>query len=262
MTHLRGQQSTRPRPGHGLRGPRGNDAGGHPQSDLWPPNTEPPLETTATAGGHPTPVRLRARVTRTRHGARARQLPGRHVVTPVLTQCTQNERGFWKTAGPGSSPIPTLTSWRERARPRGSAPPLAEHGPPSRHPWGALHGLCCHEAGPLTVPTVQRRKQARRGDRHGQETGTTPSEAGLRVLSAPPNGKGACRGHGPPATVLTTITAVTAVALRLTRRGWAASSGLTFDSPPDQGHIHGTDGKFSPDAKTGVNRLKDQIRKG
>lgn len=103
---------------------------------------------------------------------------------------------------------------------------------------------------------------SRGGNRHGEVSDTVSKQARLHLkpasVSSPllQTGKEPVAVPAPPATVLTTITAVTAVALRLTRRGWAASSGLTFDSPPDQGHIHGTDGKFSPDAKTGVNRLK------
>lgn len=42
-TRPSGWWSSWPRSDRGLRGPRGNDAGGHPQSDPWPPNTGPPL---------------------------------------------------------------------------------------------------------------------------------------------------------------------------------------------------------------------------
>lgn len=104
-----GQCSTWPRRAHGLRGAMQGDT----------PRQTCGLET-------PPP--------------RARQPPGRHADTPVLTRCAQDGRGFRKTPGPGSNPAPTLTSWRGRARPRSSAPHLAER-PCARRAFRAFPGL-------------------------------------------------------------------------------------------------------------------------
>lgn len=230
--------------------------------------------TPATARGRKTPVHLRARGTRGRPaatGTRQSSLSTRRT-SVGFGRCQARVRVPSQPSRPGENAL-GLGARRlgggalgRTARPPGpSGPRTAESQPP----WGALRDLCYHEAGPLTVPAVQMRKQAQRADRQVRKPARPHRRPGLRLLlpSALPNGNGALGPEGPRreralAAVLAAISGVTATALRLARRGWAASSGLTFDSSPDQGHIHGTDGKFSPDAKTRIKRLQDQNRKG
>lgn len=207
--------------------------------------------------------------------------PGRHVDTPVLStrrtsvgfgRCQARVRVPSQPSRPGENALGLGARHLGGGAPGRTARPPGPSGPrtaESQPPWGALRDLCYHEAGPLTVPAVQMRKQAQRADRQVRKPARPHRRPGLRLLlpSALPNGNGALGPEGPRreralAAVLAAISGVTATALRLARRGWAASSGLTFDSSPDQGHIHGTDGKFSPDAKTRVKRLQDQNRKG
>lgn len=99
-TRPSGWWSSWPRRDRGLRGPRGNDAGGHPQSDLWPSNTGPPL-------GPPPQQGDAKHLCICVHGAHTAARPPRGHASP---QHTQNKRGLWKMSGPGSSPIPTLTT--------------------------------------------------------------------------------------------------------------------------------------------------------
>lgn len=270
-TRPSGWWSSWPRSDRGLRGPRGNDAGGHPQSDPWPPNTGPPL-------GPPPQQGDAKHLCICVHGAHAAARPPRGHASPHSAHAERAwaledvRPGFESHPNPHdpvrtrSASEPGTSAPGRTARPPGpSGPRTAESQPP----WGALRDLCYHEAGPLTVPAVQMRKQAQRADRQVRKPARPHRRPGLRLLlpSALPNGNGALGPEGPRreralAAVLAAISGVTATALRLARRGWAASSGLTFDSSPDQGHIHGTDGKFSPDAKTRIKRLQDQNRKG